>query len=100
MRVGKLYYSDIDNTDCYDAQLAFNPETKEYTMDITCPTSKYSVKGKANGNLIALRGDRSVFNLYLVEEDIYYGEWHYQAKLGQNEITLIKLELDEVSDES
>src|SRR5690606_27364430 len=101
MRVGTLFYEDIDHTDNFKVQLAHNPVTNEYTMELSHPSlGKYNVKGKRHGNFIVMRGDRSVFNLYNVEEDVYFGEWHYQEKLGRNEVSLVKLELDEINDES
>lgn len=99
MKTGTLYYQTVELSDKYEVQLAHNASTGEYTMDVTCPTDKYSVKGKNYGNMLVLRGDKSVFNLYKVEEDIFYGEWHYQEKLGQNEVTLVKVELDEEESE-
>lgn len=91
---GVLYYQDPDMTDNYQAELTCNMHTGQWIMDISCPTEKYTVRGEASNNLLVLRGDCSTFNLYKVDDGLYYGEWVYQDS-KHKEACFVKLELDE-----
>lgn len=96
IRKGKLYYESFDIADNYDAQLANNPKTGEWTIDVSCPTEKYTAKGESGSetNRLILRCNTSKFILYKVEDDLYYGEWIYRDS-NSSEISFVKLELDD-----